>query len=170
MTKQILIRDEKSTDINSIFEITKAAFETMEISSHTEQYIVSALREAGVLTLSIVAEVDGNVVGHIAFSPVTMSDGSPNWFGLGPVSVLPKYQKMGIGKALIEEGLARLKQMGAAGCCLVGHPEYYGKFGFVNSSVLAHKGVPTEVFFVLSFNGHTPQGYVTFHEAFGATS
>lgn len=170
MTQQIIIRDEKSADIKAIFEITKAAFETMEFSSHTEQFIVDALREAGVLTLSIVAEVDENVVGHIAFSPVTMSDGTPNWYGLGPVSVLPKYQKMGIGKSLIEEGLARLKQMGAAGCCLVGHPEYYGKFGFVNSSVLAHEGVPTEVFFVLSFNGHMPQGYVTFHEAFGATS
>lgn len=168
MTNQILIRDEKSTDIKTIFEITKAAFETMEFSSHTEQYIVDALRNAGVLTISLVAEVDGNVVGHIAFSPVTMSDGTPNWYGLGPVSVLPKHQKMGIGKALIEEGLLRLKQMGAAGCCLVGHPEYYGKFGFENSSVLAHEGVPREAFFVLSFDGHVPQGYVTFHEGFGA--
>lgn len=170
MTKQISIRDEKSTDIKTIFEITKAAFETMEFSSHTEQFIVDALRKAGVLTLSMVAEVDGNVVGHIAFSPVTMSDGTPNWYGLGPVSVLPQYQKMGIGKALIKAGLQELKTMGAAGCCLVGHPEYYGKFGFENTSVLAHEGVPPEAFFVLSFNGHTPQGFVTFHDAFGATS
>lgn len=170
MTKQISIRDEKSTDIKTIFEITKTAFETMEFSDHTEQFIVDALRKAGVLTLSMVAEMDGNVVGHIAFSPVTMSDGTPNWYGLGPVSVLPQYQKMGVGKALIKAGLKELKTMGAAGCCLVGHPEYYGQFGFVNTSVLAHEGVPPEAFFILTFNGQIPQGTVTFHEAFGATS
>ena len=133
MTQKILIRDETKDDAAVITEVTVAAFESLEISSHTEQFIVEALRSAQALTLSLVAEVDGRVVGHIAFSPVDISDGTDNWYGLGPVSVLPMYQRMGIGKALIEEGLARLKALGAKGCCLVGHPEYYRKFGFENA-------------------------------------
>jgi putative acetyltransferase len=107
-------------------------------------------------------------VGHIVFSPVAISDGSNNWFGLGPVSVLPLYQRMGIGKALIREGLSRLKELGAKGCCLVGHPQYYRKFGFENVAGLVLAGVPEEVFFALSFDGSFPQGHVTFHDGFKA--
>jgi putative acetyltransferase len=82
--------------------------------------------------------------------------------------VLPEYQRQGIGKALIEEGLSRLKGLTAQGCCLVGHPDYYRKFGFKNMPGLVYEGVPQEVFFALSFDGHIPQGTVTFHEAFNA--
>jgi putative acetyltransferase len=78
---------------------------TLPISNQTEQFIIKALRAAGALTLSLVADIDGRVVGHVAFSPVLMSDGTTGWYGLGPVSVLPEYQKQGIGKALINEGL-----------------------------------------------------------------
>ena len=168
-TVKINIRDEAPNDIEVIADVTKAAFESMEISNHTEQFIVNALRKAGVLTISLVAEVDGRVVGHIAFSPVSMSDGTVGWYGLGPISVLPAYQRRGIGKALIDAGLIRLKALGANGCCLVGHPEYYVKFGFKNTAVLAHEGVPPEVFFVLVFKGNIPCGYVTFHKAFEVT-
>ena len=167
-TQKILIRDEARHDAEVIAEVTVAAFDSLEISNHTEQFIVEALRSAGALTVSLVAEVDGHVVGHIAFSPVTISDGSNNWYGLGPVSVLPLYQRMGIGKALIREGLSRLKELGAKGCCLVGHPEYYRKFGFENVTGLVVEGVPEEVFFALSFDGRFPQGNVTFHEGFKA--
>lgn len=166
--QKILIRDETQYDAAAITEVTVAAFKSMEISNHTEQFVIEALRLAGALTLSLVAEVDGRVVGHIAFSPVTISDGTHNWYGLGPVSVLPMYQRMGIGKALIREGLARLKDLGAKGCCLVGHPLYYTKFGFENVAGLVHEGVPPEVFFALSFDGHYPHGTVTFHEGFKA--
>jgi putative acetyltransferase len=140
-TQRILIRDETKYDAAVIAEATAAAFESMEISGHTEQFIIEALRSAGALTLSLVAEVDGRVVGHIAFSPVTVSDGTTGWYGLGPVSVLPLYQRMGIGKALIREGLSRLKELGAKGCCLVGHPDYYRKFGFENIAGLVLEGV-----------------------------
>ena len=167
-TPNILIRDETKNDAAAISEVTVAAFETLEISSHTEQFIVEALRAAKVLTVSLVAEVDCRVGGHIAFSPVAMSDGADNWYGLGPVSVLPEYQRMGIGKALIREGLTRLKNLGARGCCLVGHPGYYTKFGFENIDGLVLEGVPPEVFFALSFDGRFPQGNVTFHEGFAA--
>jgi putative acetyltransferase len=82
--------------------------------------------------------------------------------------VLPGYQRQGIGKELIERGLSIIKSLGAQGVCLVGHPDYYRKFGFENVSGLVHEGVPQEVFFVLSFGGQIPQGTVTFHEAFKA--
>jgi putative acetyltransferase len=151
-----------------VTEVTVAAFRALEISNHTEQLIIKALRVAKALTVSVVAELDGRVIGHIAFSPLSISDGTRNWYGLGPVSVLPEYQRQGIGKTLIREGLSRLKDMNAQGCCLVGHPDYYRKFGFTNIPGLAHVGVPQEVFFALSFGGHTPQGTVTFHEGFKA--
>lgn len=166
----ITIRDEAAADVDVITAVTIAAFQSLDISSHTEQFVVTALREAGALSVSLVAEVGGEVVGHIAFSPITLSDGTPHWYGLGPVSVLPAYQRQGIGKALIHEGLARLKAMQAQGCCLVGHPGYYTKFGFQNVPGLGLEGVPPEVFFTLSFDGHVPRGTVNFHPAFLATA
>ena len=168
MNPKTVIRDETDADAGAITEVTVAAFETLEISNHTEQFIVEALRTAKALAVSLVAERDGRIIGHIAFSPVTISDGTRNWYGLGPVSVLPGCQRQGIGKALIREGLSRLKAMNAGGCCLVGHPEYYRKFGFMNMPGLVLVGVPQEFFFALSFDGHTPQGTVTFHEGFKA--
>jgi putative acetyltransferase len=168
MKREFFIRSEKDADIDAITTVTVAAFRTLEVSNQTEQFIIEALRAAKALTVSLVAESNDCVVGHIAFSPVTISDGTRNWYGLGPVSVLPEYQRQGIGKALIREGLSRLKDMNAQGCCLVGHPDYYRKFGFKNMSGLVHEGVPQEVFFALSFDGHTPQGTVAFHEGFKA--
>jgi putative acetyltransferase len=168
MKPKIVIRNEAAADLGAITEVTIAAFTALEISNHTEQFIIDALRTAKALTVSLVAELDGRVIGHIAFSPVTISDGTPNWYGLGPVSVLPKYQQKGIGKALIQEGLSRLRILNAQGCCLVGHPDYYKKLGFENMPGLLHEGVPQEVFLAMSFDGHTPQGTVAFHEGFHA--
>lgn len=168
MNPKIVIRSERDADENAIAEVTAAAFETLEISNQTEQFIIEALRAAGALKLSLVAELDGRVIGHIAFSPVSISDGTLNWYGLGPVSVLPEFQRQGVGKALIREGLSQLRDMGAGGCCLVGHPEYYIKFAFQNMPGLVLEGVPPEVFFALSFDGRAPRGSVAFHEAFMA--
>lgn len=168
MKPEIAIRDETDADIGAITEVTRAAFATLEISNHTEPFIIEALRAAKALTVSLVAELGGRVVGHVAFSPVTISDGTPGWYGLGPVSVLPEYQRSGIGKALIQRGLARLKALNAQGCCLVGHPDYYKKLGFENVSGLVIEEVPPEVFLALSFDGYMPRGTVVFHEAFMA--
>jgi len=164
----VLIRDETDADVRAITEVTIAAFRTLDVSDQTEQFVIEALRAAGALTISLVAEIGGRVVGHIAFSPVKIADGTKNWYALGPVSVLPEYQQKGIGKSLIVAGLKRLKEMNAKGCCLVGHPEYYKKFGFKNMSELVYEDVPQEVFFSLSFDDRIPQGKVTFHEAFRA--
>jgi len=168
MSLKFVIRSETGADVSAISEVTVAAFKTLEISNHTEQFIIAALRAAKALTVSLVGEADGRVIGHIAFSPVTISDGTRDWYGLGPVSVLPEYQRQGVGKALIQEGLSRLKDMNAKGCCLVGHPDYYRKFGFKNMPELVLEGVPREVFFALSFDGNTPHGTVAFHDGFKA--
>lgn len=167
---ELIIRKETVADIEAITEVTMAAFKNHPISNQTEQYIVHALRAAGALTLSLVAEIGGRVVGHIAFSPVVISDGTTDWYGMGPVSVFPDYQKQGIGKGLINEGLSRLKESGGQGCALVGDPNYYKRFGFRNFPELVYAGVPQEVFLSLPFNEAVPvpQGAVMFHEGFSA--
>jgi putative acetyltransferase len=170
MEFKMLIRNETKADIEAISTVTISAFRTLAISGHTEQFIINALRDADALTISLVAEVDGQVVGHVAFSPVTISDGSPDWYGLGPVSVLPEYQKQGIGKSLINEGLAMLKARGGKGCVLVGDPGYYKRFGFRNIPALIYEGIPQEVFLALPFDNETPHGTVQFHQGFSANS
>jgi putative acetyltransferase len=162
----MILRKETVADIEAITEVTIAAFKNHPISNHTEQFIINALRDANALTISLVAEIDGRVAGHIAFSPVIISDGTKDWYGLGPVSVLPDYQKQGIGKSLINEGLSLLKDMGGKGCALVGDPNYYKRFGFKNYPELIHDGVPQEVFLALPFNEKVPQGTIVFHEGF----
>jgi len=162
----LILRKETIADIDAITKVTIAAFKTLPISNHTEQFIINALRAADALTISLVAENEGGIVGHIAFSPVTISDGSIGWYGLGPVSVLPVYHKQGIGKSLINEGLSLLKELGGQGCALVGDPNYYKRFGFRNYPELIHEGVPPEVFLALPFNEKVPQGIVVFHNGF----
>jgi putative acetyltransferase len=170
MTLQVTIRDESALDHAAIDEVTVAAFQTLAISGNTEHFIIRALRAAGVLRLSLVAQLGGRVVGHIAFSPVTISDSTLGWYGLGPVSVSPEYHRQGIGSGLIREGLSRLRKMGARGCCLVGDPNYYHRFGFHQVPGLVHKDVPEEAFLALPLDGVEPQGTVEFHEGFWATA
>lgn len=164
----MIIRNERESDAEVISEVTKAAFKDHPYSNQTEHFIVNSLRAAGALTVSLVAEVGGKVVGHVAFSPVTISDGSGDWYGLGPVSVLPECQKQGIGKSLIQGGLSRLKALGAKGCALVGDPQYYKRFGFRNLPDLVLDGVPQEYFLALPFDENKAKGVVVFHPGFSA--
>lgn len=166
----MLIRNERISDIEAIFKVTIAAFQTLQISNHTEQFIINALRNANALTVSLVAEIEGKVVGHIAYSPVTISDGSIGWYGLGPVSVLPEHQRKGIGKSLIIEGLSLLRKLGGQGCVLVGHPSYYKQLGFQNFPELIYEGIPQEFFFALPFTEKVPKGTVVFHKGFLANA
>ena len=163
----MIIRDERPSDIDVITKITVAAFADCPHGNHTEQFIIHALRAAGALSVSLVAEIDGRVVGHIAFSPVMIAGQNCSWFGLGPVSVRPDCQRRGIGTALIAEGMKRLRESGAKGCLLVGDPGYYERFGFRNLAELILEGVPPENFLGLPFGEDRPQGMVVFHEGFG---
>jgi len=115
-----------------------------------------------------VAEVDGQVVGHTAFSPVAISDGSKDWYILGPISVTPALQRQGIGSALVRAGLDALGAMGAEGCVLVGDPAFYERFGFRSRPDCTVEGVPQENVLSLTLGERSAVGEVTYHEAFHA--
>ena len=166
----IRIRSEIAADIPAIEAVTEAAFRDAPHTSHTEHFIVNALRDAGQLSVSLVAEEDGDVVGHIAISPVSISDGSKHWYGLGPVSVAPQRQRQGIGSQLMERALDELRQLGAAGCVVLGHPDFYGRFGFKAVPELILPDVPPEYFQAICFGTEAPAGTVAYHAAFDATS
>lgn len=167
-TSTFIIRNETPEDYGVISDVTTQSFRPLGFDTLTEPFVIEALRAAGALTISLIAELDHHVIGHIAFSPVTVSDETPGWYALGPVSVLPEHQRQGIGKALIWAGLERLKAMGARGCCLVGHPEYYIKVGFIHPIGFSYEGVPQKFFFAISFDDQYPRGTVSFHEGFKA--
>ncbi len=164
------IRAETPADILAIETLTAAAFATAPHSSGTEQFIVNALRRAGQLSISLVAEENGEIVGHVALSPVTLSSGAEHWYGLGPISVAPARQGTGIGSRLMGAALAALRELGAQGCVLLGDPGYYSRFGFVVRPGLVLPGVPAEYFQALSFSGEWPVGDVSYHLAFEATA
>lgn len=164
----MIIRKEKPSDIESIEAVIVQPFLNAPYTDHTEQFIVRALREADALTISLVAEVQGNVIGHVAVSPVTISDGAKGWFGLGPISVMPDHQRSGIGSQLMRQAIEELQKLGASGCVLLGDPSYYSRFGFKPEANLVLPGLPAEYFNALSFGDSLPQGQVTYHEAFNA--
>ncbi|WP_324039638.1 GNAT family N-acetyltransferase [Aeromonas dhakensis] len=162
----ILIRPETGADHDAIEAVTVAAFLKAPHTDHNEQLIVRDLRQAGALSLSLVAEQEGQVVGYLCFSPVTISDGSLRWYGLGPISVAPALHGKGLGSRLMEAGLAELKGMRAAGCVVLGEPGFYGRFGFVSEPGLTLPGVPAEYFMARSFGAAMPSGEVHYHQAF----
>lgn len=160
-----ITRDERPDDAAAIAALTEIAFRGVPYASGTESGIPARLRAMGALTLSLVAEDGGNLVGHAAFSPAVL-DGDANWFGLGPVSVTPELQRAGIGSALIRVGLDRLRQAGAPGCVVVGDPNYYRRFGFASAPGLSCPGVPEENTMAVSFTDTPPHGEMAFHSAF----
>ena len=164
---EIIIRAEQPVDYSAIEQITIAAFAGKPYSDQTEHLIVKRLREANALTLSLVAELDGKIVGHVAFSAVTINGEYQGWYGLGPVSVIPELQKQGIGSKVIREGLSLLKEKGAKGCALEGNPIYYQRFGFKAYPNLVYEGAPApEYFMALPFYESVPAGKVEFHRGF----
>lgn len=162
----MMIRPEKPGDVGAIHSLTREAFKDRPYSDGTEHFIVDRLRNAGALSLSLVAEVEGEVVGHVAFSPVEFSDGSAGWFGLGPVSVLPSRQGQGIGGALIRRGLEVLRERAAAGCVVVGNPELYRKFGFQNDARITYADCAPQYFLAQVLSSTPASGMVTFNAAF----
>jgi putative acetyltransferase len=161
------IRAEQSDDAVSIASLVALAFKGVRHSNGNEAQIVDRLRDEGMLTISLVAEEGWDILGHVAFSPVTIEDRTPGWFGLGPVAVTPGRQRHGIGAALIEAGLAKLHQLGAGGCVVLGEPTYYVRFGFAHDPALAYPGPPPKYLQRLVFAGEAPRGRVRYAAAFG---
>ncbi|KAF1015515.1 MAG: hypothetical protein GAK31_00989 [Stenotrophomonas maltophilia] len=165
-----IIRPESPADIAGIHALTAAAFANAPHSDHTEPFIVDALRARGELQVSLLAVDDGLLLGHVAVSPVVISDGSPGWYGLGPISVGPAWQGQGIGTALMHAALDALRQQFARGCVLLGEPAYYRRFGFQPTPGLVLPGVPARYFQALCLQPPLPQGQVRYSPAFEAVA
>ena len=166
----MIVRPETEKDLAAIQSINVAAFADHPFSHQTEHLIVNALRDAGALTLSLVAEDAGEVVGHIAFSPALIDGNDLKWFTLGPIAVAPKRQRQGIGSRLMEQALSELRAMQAEGCVLLGEPAYYGRFGFQAHAGLQLPGVPPGYFLALAFHGPVPEGIAQYSDAFNAAA
>lgn len=162
----VVVRAEAPGDAPAIRAIHVAAFRDLAVSRQTEHLIVDALRDAGALAVSLVAEVDGVVAGHIAFSEAIVGDAERGWFLLGPIGVLPARQGCGVGSVLVREGLDALRAEGALGCVLVGEPGYYGRFGFTPHEGLGYEGVPDEYVLGLMLSDVAPRGLIHAHQAF----
>jgi putative acetyltransferase len=164
--RQMNITLERPGDTTAIHHLIQSAFRRAPHTSGTEARIVDALRAEGALTVSLIAVDGSEILGHAAFSPITIPGASEGWLGLGPVSVAPERQGEGIGKALISAGLQRLRTAGAPGCVVLGDPAYYGRFGFTYDPELTYGRVRPGYFQRLVFNGPDPKGEVRYHTGF----
>jgi putative acetyltransferase len=160
------IRMERAEDFKAIFDVTMRAFATMSYADGDEQWLPARFRDAGALALSLVAELDGDVVGQATFTPAFAEDGSGGWFALGPIAVDPLHQSAGIGGDLIRAGIDWMHGQNAAGCVLVGNPAFYCRFGFQRFPKLAPKGELAEFFQILPLGVEQPVSIVNFHPLF----
>jgi predicted N-acetyltransferase YhbS len=133
----MIIRQEIESDYSITENVIKEAFKDAEHSDNDEHFLVHRLRQSNefIPQLSIVAEIDNRIVGHILFSKILIiGDNEFESIALAPVSVLPEYQKRGIGSKLIQEGLLKTKMLGFDSVIVLGHKDYYPKFGFEKAS------------------------------------
>ena len=167
----MIIREEQPSDIEKIWKINVEAFETI-----AEANLVNSLRDSGCTFISMVAETENKVVGHILFTPVELSGNKNNLkiMGLAPMAVLSQYQNKGIGSELVQAGLERCKSLGCDAVVVLGHPDYYPKFGFVPSvkyGIKSEYDVSDEVFMILELNPGSlkhHEGVIKYHEAFNS--
>lgn len=161
-----IIRLEQPADHTAIYDITKRAFAPMPYSDGDEQDLINRLRDAGALDISLVAELDGQLIGQVTFTEAFAADGSKGWYALGPVAVEPDLQSRKIGAQLIEAGLALLRERDAEGCVLIGNPTYYSRFGFRLFPDLCPQGEPAEYFQILPMAVIEPNVVIGFHPLF----
>ena len=154
----------------AVYSLTKLAFAGKRYSDGNEQDVIEALRAAGALAVSLVADQQGQIIGHVALSPAIAQDGSQGWYALGPISVEPGSQRQGIGEMLIREAMARLVALQATGCVLIGDTRYYSRHGFVPRPDLAPPCEPAEHYMIRPLSETAPETSVSFHPAFNASA
>jgi len=157
-----ILRPETVSDIRGVHQLNRRAFSESELGYGGEAELVDRIRSSEKATLSLVAEQDGRVVGHILFTSVEI-DGSEleiEGASLGPMAVVPELQGQGIGTRLVNEGLQRLKERGVPFVAVLGHPEYYPRFGFQPSAQFGvrceFEGVPAEAFMLVALDPKVP--------------
>jgi len=163
------IRAETLEDIDAVWHINEQAF-----GRPAEADLVNALRDAGALTLSLVADLEGQLVGHIAFSPMAIEQHPEpsKVIGLAPVAVLPDYQRQGIGYQLCRAGLDICKQEGWDIAIVLGHPDYYPRVGFERAAphgIFCGFEVPEEAYMVMELQPgklKLYKGKTAYHPAF----
>ncbi|MEK6755157.1 MAG: N-acetyltransferase [Bacteroidota bacterium] len=147
-----IVRREQPQDVPKIREVNKRAF-----GQEQEASVVDKLRENCNSILSLVALAGNEVVGHILFSPTVIEGKNGRLVGscLAPLAVLPEYQRRGIGSELVQTGVARIREGGCPYIIVLGHPEYYARFGFEPASrfgISSEWQVPDEAFMILMLN------------------
>jgi putative acetyltransferase len=163
----MIVRPERAADVAGVYVVNASAFPTS-----AEAKLVDALREAARPVVSLVAEEAGAIVGHIFFSPVTVPNAPTRVMGLAPMAVLPARQRAGIGGALVKAGLAACKDLGAGAVVVLGHVDYYPRFGFVPASrygLRCEYDAPADAFMALELEPGAlagAGGTVKYHEGF----
>nr|WP_321456835.1 N-acetyltransferase [uncultured Cohaesibacter sp.] len=160
------IRKETAADFDAIMNVTLASAKQPQVGRQNGYFTLNALRRSGSITLSLVAEIDGTVVGHVAFCPVHVSGGEKGWYALGPISVLPECISQGIRKALIAEGIEILRSMHGKGVAIVGDRDYFMPLGFMDAPVTASRQQHITDFMVMPFEDRMPYGRFEFPEGF----
>lgn len=170
MLSHVRIRPETNGDAEAVRRVNDAAFGTT-----TESAIVDALRTSAASIVSLVAQIDGRVVGHVVFSPVSVEGVTDaGIMGLAPMAVLPAYQRRGIGSQLVRAGLRACRERKVGAVVVLGYPDYYRRFGFLPASrfcIACEYDVPDDVFMALELeDGYLSDvtGTVRYHEAFNA--
>ena len=162
------IRSEHVNDFEAVYSVNLSAFDTA-----AEANLVNGLRQAEVPIISLVAEEQGIIIGHILFSSVTLS-GYPKLeiMGLAPMAVIPRWQNQGIGTALVHAGLERCRQLSYAAVVVLGHPDYYPRFGFAPASkfnINSEYNVPDNTFMAMELIPkalNEVSGTIKYHETF----
>ncbi|RQZ25235.1 N-acetyltransferase [Burkholderia sp. Bp9017] len=167
----VTLRDERASDVGAIGRVIVAAFADEPQQGQFERRIVDALRAEGALSVSLVAERDERVIGHVAFSPVSIGGAqaaSQQWYGLAPLAVRPDCWRQSVGAGLVRTGLDALRRLGARGCVVLGDPAYYARFGFAPFDGLEFAHALPGHFLALSFDETAPRpsGDVRYHGAF----
>jgi putative acetyltransferase len=124
-----VVREERAEDADTVREILVAAF-----GREAEARLVDRLNASGKVVSSLVAEEQGRILGHVLFSRIEIGQAGLPGLSLAPLAVLPAFQRLGIGSALVSAGLQRLRVVGHARVVVVGDPAYYPRFGFVSAS------------------------------------
>ncbi|MEO0485435.1 MAG: N-acetyltransferase [Pseudomonadota bacterium] len=163
----VTLRPERPGEGPALHALTDAAFAGKAFADGTEGAIIGALRDAGDLVLSLVADAGEGPIGHVALSPAWIA-GQSGWLGLGPLSVAPAHQQRGIGSKLMGDAISFARTREAKGIVLLGDPAYYRRFGFVADCGLTFLDVPTAYVQALSFDAAVPKGEITFAPALQA--